>query len=292
MSRKQQQNIVNYNREMKKLLAPLREKIEEGGAKPRLLLHACCAPCSSAVLEILAPVFDITIYYYNPNIHPAGEYQRRLQELRRYLKSVPAEQQAELEEAAYVEKDYYDATRAKKEIYLQTEAEKGERCLRCYRFRMETAYNFAKDNGFPWFGTTLSISPFKDSQKINTIGMELDKRSLEEGEGPRYLCADFKKDGGFDRSLVLSEKYQLYRQEYCGCEYSLANAQKRAEEKVQRKKADEEEEISKKSDIESFIASLDGEEPIVDNREMRELNKKASGIKKDKARRERKVARR
>ncbi len=188
--------------------------------KPRLLLHACCAPCSSYTLEYLLKHFDITIFYYNPNIHPAEEYKRRLNELENFLPRFLEKQggaRALLKEAAYEPKEFFDAVQAERDN-LQTEPERGERCRRCYQLRMERAYEYARQNNFDWFTTTLSISPHKDAQKINEIG-----RALEERDGPKFLYSDFKKKNGYKRSLELSKEYGLYRQDYCGCQYSKAN---------------------------------------------------------------------
>lgn len=187
-------------------------------SRPSLLLHACCAPCSSYVIEYLSKYFAITIFYYNPNIYPSQEYERRLEELKKFLKNFSPAQEVHLIQSSYDPEDFYKATNVKEEKELQAEKEKGERCRRCYLFRMKKAYEYALDNNFDWFTTTLSISPFKDSEKINTIGQEL------EVEGKtKFLPSDFKKRSGFLRSLQLSAEYGLYRQDYCGCIYSKGN---------------------------------------------------------------------
>ena len=225
--------------------------------KPRLLLHACCAPCSSYTLEYLLKFFDITIYYYNPNIHPAEEYHRRLGELKNFLPRFLEKQEgarAVLQEAAYEPQEFFDAVQAERDN-LQSEPERGERCRRCYQLRMEKAYEYARQNGFDWFTTTLSISPHKDAQKINEIGRALEERAknaLQAKDGgrqslsatdnslqgqnaapapiaqsaPRWLTSDFKKKNGYKRSLELSKEYGLYRQDYCGCIYSKQNIEK------------------------------------------------------------------
>ena len=217
-----------YERELDQILASLGglaagKPVDAGGGtagKPGLLLHACCAPCSSYVIEYLAPYFEITIFYYNPNIHPQAEYDRRLEELKCFLPRFPAARGIRLVEGGYDPEDFYRATRAREEAALQHEAEKGERCRRCYALRLEAAYRFALENGFGWFTTTLSISPFKDAGKINAIGKSLEERA---GRGRvRFLPSDFKKKGGFKRSLELSAEYGLYRQDYCGCAYSMS----------------------------------------------------------------------
>lgn len=186
--------------------------------KPKLLLHACCGPCSSYVLEYLYKYFQITVFYYNPNIYPQEEYTRRLEELKNlYLKFPPAlEGKIQVIEETYNPDDFYEAVKTKKEPELATEKERGERCRRCYEFRLKKAFDYAKKNNFDYFCTTLSISPFKDAEKINVIGKELEKE-----DGPKWLVSDFKKKGGFKRSLEISSEYGLYRQDYCGCIYSL-----------------------------------------------------------------------
>ena len=188
--------------------------------KPKLLLHACCGPCSSYVLEYLYKFFQITVFYYNPNIYPQEEYTRRLEELKNlYLKFPPAlEGKIQVIEENYNPDDFYEAVKTKKEPELATEKERGERCRRCYEFRLKKAFEYAQKNNFDYFCTTLSISPFKDAEKINVIGKELEKE-----DGPKWLVSDFKKKGGFKRSLEISSEYGLYRQDYCGCIYSLKN---------------------------------------------------------------------
>ncbi|MBQ7859576.1 MAG: epoxyqueuosine reductase QueH [Faecalibacterium sp.] len=179
------------------------------GTRPTLLLHACCGPCSSAVLEQLCRHFRITILYYNPNIWPAEEYHRRYEELRRFL------EQARPLDVTLVEDDYdpqqfYTAVKG-----LEAEPERGARCAVCYRLRMERAARYAKKHGYEWFTTTLSISPRKDAALVNAIG-----KALEQQYGVKHLPNDFKKRGGYSRSLALSDEYGLYRQDYCGCEFS------------------------------------------------------------------------
>ncbi len=206
---------VDYQKQLDALLSELQKKEE----KPSLLLHACCGPCSSYVLEYLAKYFAITVFYYNPNIYPPEEYFRRLNELKSFLPRFPPAREAavKLVEAPYMPEEFYRATGVLEEKGLQTEPEKGERCRRCYLFRLTKAYQYAAQRGFSFFTTTLSISPFKDAKKINTIGQELQKLN---SEGPQFLPSDFKKKNGFLRSLQLSKEYGLYRQDYCGCFYS------------------------------------------------------------------------
>lgn len=212
--------------------------------KPRLLLHACCAPCSSYTLEYLLKYFDITIYYYNPNIHPAEEYERRLSELENFLPRFLANQNAlagtaaadvriDLQKTDYEPKEFFDAVQAERDN-LQTEPERGERCRRCYQLRMEKAYEYARQNGFDWFTTTLSISPHKDARMINEIGRALYENALQDQNAaapiaqsaPKFLYSDFKKKNGYKRSIELSKEYGLYRQDYCGCIYSRQNIER------------------------------------------------------------------
>ena len=223
--------------------------------KPRLLLHACCGPCSSAVLERLADFFDISIFYYNPNIHPAAEYERRLEELAFFLEkrygsahndgaSADKKSRLPLIHTDYNPEDFFTAVNIEEFPERTQEHERGERCFACYRLRMEKAAFYALKNGFDYFTTTLSISPHKDAAKINAIGAALERELSEAGMTPNaplgqdaaipcYLYADFKKRNGYKRSLEISAEYGLYRQDYCGCIYSKQNseAQRAAQQK-------------------------------------------------------------
>ena len=205
-------NRINYQLEMEKVLASLPAR-----AKPKLLLHACCAPCSSAVLERLREHFSITILYYNPNIYPPQEYHRREQELERFLQDAGMSG-ISLIELPYDPQEFYTAVKG-----LEAEPECGERCTVCYRLRMEQAARYAAAHGFDWFTTTLSISPVKDPVRINQIGQELAQKY-----GVAHLPSEFRKKNGYKRSLELSAEYGLYRQDYCGCVFSV---RKPAEEK-------------------------------------------------------------
>lgn len=198
-------NRINYQLEMEKVLASL-----PAGAKPKLLLHACCAPCSSAVLERLREHFSITILYYNPNIYPPQEYHRREQELERFLQDAGMNG-ISLIELPYDPQEFYTAVKG-----LEAEPERGERCTVCYRLRMEQAARYAAAHGFDWFTTTLSISPVKDPVRINQIGQELAQKY-----GVAHLPSEFRKKNGYKRSLELSAEYGLYRQDYCGCVFSV-----------------------------------------------------------------------
>ncbi len=194
--------------QMDSALASLRAAQQDGAAKPRLLLHACCGPCSSAVLELLREVFEIHIYYYNPNIWPPEEYHRREAELEKFINQTHFD--ITVAEAEYSPADYYAAIAG-----LENEPERGARCTICYQMRMERAAAYAKEHGFDYFTTTLSISPHKDAARINKMGA-----ALELEYGVKHFTSDFKKHGGFARSLALSAEHGLYRQEYCGCEFS------------------------------------------------------------------------
>lgn len=196
-------NVPNYSREMDAVLRGL------NGQRPRLLLHACCGPCSSAVLEQLSQYFEITILYYNPNIWPAEEYHRREEELERFVAQAHPLGVTVVEDR-YDPQEFYDAARG-----LEDEPERGQRCTACYRLRMRRAAQYAAEYGFDWFTTTLSISPHKDAVRINQIGQEL---AVE--FGVPHLPSDFKKKNGYLRSLQLSAEYGLYRQDYCGCVFS------------------------------------------------------------------------
>jgi len=228
---KSEERNYNYQRSLENVIS----RIKKSGERPSLCLHACCGPCSSYVLEYLSEYFDITVLYYNPNIYPASEYERRLSELQDlYTRFPPAlENKVKVVVLPYNPQEYFDAIGVKENPQIATEPEKGERCRKCYELRLKCTYNYAKNNGFDYFCTTLSISPFKDAEAINKIGMELagitEWRSLKGNSielpetkkgAPVWLLSDFKKNGGFRRSLELTEEYNLYRQEYCGCVYS------------------------------------------------------------------------
>lgn len=186
------------------------EEIEKRRDVPSLLLHACCAPCSSYVLEYLSNYFKITILYYNPNIYPPLEYQRRLEELKTFLPKRNYKNSVTLVETDYIPKEYYKIVSG-----MEALGERSKRCYSCYQFRMEEAVKYALKEKFDYFTTTLSISPYKNSNWINEIGEELEKKYKVS-----YLYADFKKKNGYKRSIELSHEYGLYRQDYCGCEYS------------------------------------------------------------------------
>lgn len=196
--------MENLQRELEKII----EKNKRDGIKPTLLLHACCAPCSSYCIEYLNEHFDITLFFYNPNIYPAEEYGHRVSELKRLVKEM--ELSVPVLECENDTESFYALAKGREDV-----REGGVRCFDCYRLRLEKAAVLAKEGGFDYFTTTLSISPLKNAQKLREIGLE-----LEEKYGVKNLPSDFKKKEGYKRSIELSKKYSLYRQDYCGCEYS------------------------------------------------------------------------
>ena len=190
---------MNYNEEMKKIIESFTEK-------KKILLHSCCGPCSSSVIERLKDYFDITVLYYNPNIEPKEEYIKRKNEQIRLLKEL----NIDFMDISYLNEEYHN-----KVVGFEKEPEKGARCPLCYELRMEKTAILAKENGYDYFGTTLTVSPHKPSKIINEIGLKLqDKYNI------LYLVSDFKKEDGYKRSIELSKEYNLYRQDYCGCLYS------------------------------------------------------------------------
>lgn len=271
-----------YHKQLEKFL----KYFSQNQIRPKLLLHACCGPCSSYVLEYISDFFDVTIYYYNPNIFPPQEYERRLNELENFLTKFPhaLKNKVKLVKASYNPQEFYDALDLKNHREFITEKEKGERCARCYELRLKKSYFYAKENNFDYLCTTLSISPFKDSKKINEIGKALcfestenensnfadfisdskfsadfsnsadlknfdacresfcssDCKTAKKSSGascknlPEWLPSDFKKNGGFQRSLELSKEFNLYRQQYCGCVFSKINTEKERQALAQK----------------------------------------------------------
>ena len=186
------------------------EKISKLDYTPTLLLHACCAPCSSYVLEYLSKYFKITILYYNPNITDSDEYSKRLNEITRFINQIEYTNPVDIFDVEYNPNDYFNIVKG-----LEEEKEGGRRCYECYELRMKKTAEVAQQNNYDYFTTTLSISPYKNSKWINEIGSKLQNKY-----NVKYLYADFKKRNGYKRSIELSNKYQLYRQNYCGCIYS------------------------------------------------------------------------
>lgn len=199
-------NKINYQKELDKIT----QEIAKSQKVPTLLLHSCCAPCSSYTLEYLSQFFEITVFYYNPNISPSEEFEKRFDEQKRLIESMSFENSVQLIKGEY---DYSRFLQVAKG--LEQVREGGARCFRCYRLRLEKTAELAKEKGFDYFCTTLSISPLKNSQKINEIGFD-----LAEKYGVRWLPSDFKKREGYKRSIELSSEYNLYRQNFCGCVFS------------------------------------------------------------------------
>ena len=209
---------INYQLEMERELA----RIAESGRRPRLLLHSCCAPCSSYVLECLNRAFDIDIFYYNPNISPREEFDRRVAELQRLVAQLPHENDMRVIVGDYDNDAFMAMCRGHED-----EPEGGARCERCFRMRLGEAAKLAARLGSDYFTTTLTISPLKDAQLLNAIGLELAGRV-----GVPWLCSDFKKKNGYKRSCELSAEYGLYRQDYCGCVFSKRERDARAERTI------------------------------------------------------------
>lgn len=206
-------NRRNYQKELENII----KENEKCGRVPRLLLHSCCAPCSSHCLEYLSQYFEITVYYYNPNIFPAEEYSRRAEEQRRLIAAMPVKHPVRLEVGEYEPERFYEAVKG-----LEKLPEGGERCFRCYRLRLEEAAKKAAEGGYDYFTTTLTISPLKNAEKLNEIGEELGQIFRVS-----HLPSDFKKKNGYKRSVELSAEYGLYRQNFCGCVYSKAESEAR-----------------------------------------------------------------
>lgn len=197
-------------RQYQKELDAILKGIESNEQIPKLLLHSCCGPCSSYVLEYLAPYFEIIVFYDNPNIQPIEEYAHRLAEQRRVIDHISAPHGIRLIEGNYEPMRYVQAVKG-----LTHLPEGSERCFACYRFRMEAAAALAKEWGCDYFTTTLSISPYKNAERINDIG-----ESIAASVGVAHLPNDFKKRGGYQRSIVLCREWDIYRQHYCGCIFS------------------------------------------------------------------------
>lgn len=197
-------NKINYQKELDKVIENL------NGEVPRLFLHSCCAPCSSYTLEYLSNYFEITVYYFNPNISPKEEFDKRFSEQKRLIESLPSKHKIQLIKGNYNYNEFLNTAKG-----LENVPEGGERCFRCYRMRLESTAKIAKEQGYDYFCTTLSISPLKNSQKINEIGYK-----TSEKYGIKWLPSDFKKREGYKRSIELSKEFNLYRQNFCGCIYS------------------------------------------------------------------------
>ena len=187
------------------------------GRRPSLLLHSCCGPCSTYVLEYLSRFFDITVFYYNPNIYPADEFFKRGDEQKRLIAAMFPDGSVGFSEGAFDDSNFYETVKG-----LENVPEGGERCFKCYRLRLEETAQKAAEGGFEYFTTTLSISPHKNAQALNDIG-----RETAEKYGVKYLFSDFKKKNGYKRSCELSAQYGIYRQDYCGCIFSKRETEQR-----------------------------------------------------------------
>lgn len=204
----------NYQRRLDETL----EHIRQSGETPRLLLHACCAPCSSYVLEYLSQYMDITLFYYNPNIAPEAEFRFRQEELQRLMREMPLSRSIHWLPAPYDPEQFTAMAQG-----LEDLPEGGSRCEKCYRLRLEATMKAAAEGGFDYVTTTLSISPYKNAEALNRIG-----RELSDVYGVPYLVSDFKKKNGYKRSCELSVQYNLYRQNYCGCVFSRRQAEEKS----------------------------------------------------------------
>lgn len=198
---------MNYQKECEEILSSL------GGKTPRLLLHACCAPCSSYVLEYLSSYFEITLLYFNPNIHPAEEYKKRLEELEKLVSLIKTKNKVSLISRECDSAPFYETAQG-----LENEPEGGARCQKCFELRLEDTAKEAKSGVFDYFTSTLTVGPRKNAETINTVG----KKVGEKYDVP-WLYSDFKKKGGYQRSIELCKKFDIYRQHYCGCSYSRGN---------------------------------------------------------------------
>ena len=205
-------NKRNFQKEMDKLI----EQNLKDGITPSLLLHSCCAPCSSYVLEYLSQFFNITVLYYNPNISPKDEYLYRLQEEKRLISEMNFKNPVKILDCDYNADEFFTVAKG-----LEKEPEGGKRCEKCFDLRLDFTAKTAKENKFDYFATTLTISPLKNANLINQIG-----ESLAEKYNVKYLSSDFKKKEGYKRSITLSKEYNLYRQNYCGCIYSKVESDK------------------------------------------------------------------
>ena len=218
-------NKINYQKELDKVI----EVLQRQGRVPRLLLHSCCAPCSSYVLEYLSRYFEITVFYYNPNIYPPEEFGKRVEEQKRLIAQLPAEHPISFLDGPYEPERFYEMARGLEQI-----PEGGERCFKCYRLRLSETAEMARAGKYDYFTTTLSISPLKNAEKLNEIGGQLVK-----DYGVDYLYSDFKKRNGYKRSTELSREYGLYRQDYCGCVFSMRERRAQQEAAARQEPAEQ-----------------------------------------------------
>lgn len=199
----------------------MEEQIKTMNEGSTLLMHACCAPCSSACLERLGNYFDISILYYNPNITDKDEYLKRVEEIKKFISGFKTKYPIKLIEGRYDPKEFFEIAKG-----LEDEPERGKRCFKCYKLRLEETAKVASEKEFDYFCTTLTLSPYKNATWLNEIGEELNNNY-----NSTYLYSDFKKKNGYKRSIELSKEFDLYRQDYCGCVYSLRDELKRREKK-------------------------------------------------------------
>ena len=207
---------VNYQQKMDKKI----EELTKNNQTPNLLLHVCCAPCSSYVLEYLTNHFNITLFFFNPNIAPQEEFDKRVAELEHFLTRFPVKNPVKIEVGDYEPKVFLEMAKG-----LEMEPEGGIRCYHCYEQRLEATAQKCKKEGYDYFTTTLSISPYKNAHWLNEIG-----ERMAEQYGIAYLVSDFKKKNGYRRSIELSQEYQLYRQDYCGCAFSKAERERKKQQ--------------------------------------------------------------
>lgn len=200
----------------------MEEQIKNMNEGSTLLMHACCAPCSSACLERLGNYFDISILYYNPNITDKEEYLKRVEEIKRFISGFKTKYPIKLIEGRYDPKEFFEIAKG-----LEDEPERGKRCFKCYKLRLEETAKVASLKKFDYFCTTLTLSPYKNATWLNEIGEELNNNY-----NSTYLYSDFKKKNGYKRSIELSKEFDLYRQDYCGCVYSLRDELKRKKNKT------------------------------------------------------------
>lgn len=212
---------MNYNKVMEDEIKNILEK----GNVPHILLHSCCAPCSTHVIDTLSPYFNITILYYNPNIEPFAEYEKRKQEEIRFIQEYEAKNNLDIMDCDHENEVFREMVKG-----LEDVPEGGARCIKCYYLRMDKTARLAKENGFDYFATTLTVSPLKNSAKLNEIGDSLSKKY-----DIKYLYSDFKKKEGYKHSIEMAREYGLYRQDYCGCVFSK---EQREREKLEKAKKD------------------------------------------------------
>ena len=208
---------MNYQKELEKII----DRLKKEEQTPRLLIHSCCAPCSSYVLEYLSEYFEITVFYYNPNIFPENEYAKRILEQQQLIRDMKFKHPVTFLAGNYDRERFFEMAKG-----MELLREGGERCFRCYELRLRETARIAKDAEFDYFTTTLSISPMKNAEKLNEIG-----KGIGEQYGVAYLQSDFKKKNGYKRSIELSNIHGLYRQDYCGCEFSYRDRQNQKEGK-------------------------------------------------------------